>query len=79
MVDLEVGMTVKAGSIIVVSAGDYSDYGITGLFKAKMDFVVPGKPMDYSKGQTTIDTKKITLSVDWVEELEWHEAHESEY
>lgn len=47
--ELTVGNTIPAGSIVLLTAGKYSDYGIHGLYRADTDVVIPGRPAGYGR------------------------------
>jgi hypothetical protein len=71
--DLRVGATVKAGQLLLLTAGRYSSFGITGLFRARQDFVVPGTPSPYAPREPCADTAAITANPAWVEEVAYAE------
>lgn len=43
MPDLEPGDVIKAGTLVLLTSGEYSNYGVVGLFRAEVDVTVPGK------------------------------------
>lgn len=60
---IEVGDTMKAGTVLLLTAGAYSDFGVYGLFRAKVDFVVPGRRSEYRpKSELTPDIYKISAN-----------------
>jgi len=71
--DVSVGDEIKAGQLLLLSSGSYSGYGVGGLFRAKRDFVMPGKKETYSK-HVNPDGYKVTADPELVEELEYIEV-----
>jgi hypothetical protein len=43
MKELKAGATITAGTLVLITSGDYSSYSITGLFRAATDVIVPGR------------------------------------
>jgi hypothetical protein len=72
--EVKVGDEIKAGTLLLMSSGEHSDYCVTGLFRAKRDFVVPGKPSRYATNKSRlppeIDIEKMTADPDLTEEVE---------
>jgi hypothetical protein len=74
--NLNVGDTIPAGTIVVITGGMYSSYGITGIFRAATDVVIPGKedPRDKWRRaplrQLVVDTPKLSVLL---EELDCEE------
>lgn len=70
--DLRAGQTIKQGQLILLTSGEYSDFGIEGLYRAKCDFVIPGKQARWTQiGVMEADTAAISINVEWVEEVEY--------
>lgn len=36
------GDVIKAGTFVLLTDGSYSQYGVSGLYRAKEDIVIPG-------------------------------------
>lgn len=71
--ELSAGQVVKAGELILLTSGAYSDYGVNGLYRAKVDFVVPRKNDGQFKHESIADVTAISINTEWVEELQWAE------
>ena len=39
MSEQKVTTAIKAGELLTIESGEYSDYGVLGIFRAKVDFV----------------------------------------
>ena len=75
MTDIKAGEAIEAGTLILVTSGEYSDYGITGLYRAKTRFVVPRKPPDRQTEREAVpDVYAMTCNPDWLEETIFREA-----
>lgn len=68
---LEVGATIPAGTIVLLTSGEYSDFGVCGIFKAETDTIVPGRKSRYSHYRIEIpDIHKLSTmltEIDYVE------------
>lgn len=74
---LEVGDVIPAGTLVLLSAGEYSSYQVIGLFRATVDTVVPGTKKKYGKpDEQTADTAKLSTLLEEVPLVEvWHEEY----
>ena len=45
MATMRVGETLPAGTIVLLTASEWSDYEVIGLFRAPADTVIPGRAM----------------------------------
>ena len=61
---------------MLFTAGSYSDYGVNGLYRAKRDFVVPGRPDVY--GEVAPDIYAMSADVALVDEVQFVELWRSE-
>lgn len=74
MKEAKVGDVIKAGELILLTSGSYSGYGVSGIYRAKADVVIPGRRRDYGK-TVEIDADNHALSVmPELEELEYIEV-----
>ncbi len=66
------GETIKAGTVVLITSGEYSDYGVNGLYRAVTDVVIPGKDEPYGRrGDKVAD---IHLLSTLLEELPYEEG-----
>lgn len=75
MSDDDIGKLVKKDTLLLLTSGSYSSYSVIGVFRAKVDFTVPGKPMYPKSRSNVVDVDKIAASVEWVEELDHFELN----
>lgn len=73
MAILKVGKTVKAGTLLLFTSGEYSDYRVGRLFRAKVEFVIPGRANRWLPSQLEPDTDKIAADPALVEEVAYDE------
>lgn len=73
---LEVGATIPAGTLVLLTAGDYSSFHVIGLFRSITDVVVPGIPRYSSRPDDLIpDTAKLSTLMEEVPYVEvWHDV-----
>lgn len=74
--ELKVGDTIPAGALVLLTQGSYSDYGVTGLFRAPMDTVVPGRATRFCKpGELEPDNSLLSTLLEEVQYLEsWRDV-----
>lgn len=81
---------VKKGQIMVLTSGDYSDYGINAIFKALEDFDLDAEVQEYYKQETEVqfDRNRRKTGIDfpaWLvkwrvaEEVDFLEIHTGDY
>lgn len=47
--NIEAGGTIPAGTIVLLTSGSYSSYGVIGIYRAKIDVVVPSRALAYGR------------------------------
>lgn len=61
------GETIPAGTIVLMTSGSYSDFGVNGLYRAIADTVVPGRPARYGKpGEMEVDSELLSTMLEEV-------------
>jgi len=68
--NLEAGDTIKAGTIVLITGGVYSEFGVVGIFRAITDVIVPVYT-NYWGRENGIDIHKLSTML---EELDYVEA-----
>lgn len=78
MRELKIGETVKAGTVFIVTTGEYSSYGVIGIFRAIADFVVPAGVCRREPPCLVPfpDVNAVTTNPAWCEELDGVELHD---
>jgi hypothetical protein len=76
MREKQVGDTIEAGELLLFTAGSYSSYGVSGIYRAKKRFVMPGKPDCYRVMYP--DIHAVSADPELVEELAYTEVHGDE-
>ena len=73
--ELKAGDVIPAGSVVLITDGIYSGYGVTGVFMATTDTVVPGHQGKYDKPDVlSPDNKLLSTLLEEVQYLEsWEE------
>jgi hypothetical protein len=66
----KVGDTIKAGELLLFTSGTYSDFYVNGLYRAKVDFVMPTAPGGWA-GTAAPDIYKVSADPSLVEELDY--------
>lgn len=70
----KVGEWVEAGDFLLFTSGEYSDFGVNGLYRAKQRFQIPGMQRKYGKpGELQPDIYAISATPELVEELTYSE------
>lgn len=74
--DLHVGDVVEAGTFLLLTSGEYSSFGVNGLYRAKQRFVIPGRPRrgwTAKPGELEVDVHALTTNPDLLEEIRYRE------
>jgi hypothetical protein len=69
-----VGDEIKAGELLLFTAGAYSSYGIVGLYRAKRDFTILGRQIRHGS-HIELEPNQETMSADpsLLEEVDYSE------
>jgi hypothetical protein len=73
MDDIKVGDTIAAGTLLLFTLGLRSDFCVNGIYRAKKDFVVPGKREAYGDDQVP-DLHTISADAELVEAVPYCEV-----
>jgi hypothetical protein len=74
MIDKKAGDVIEAGEYLLFTSGEYSDFSVNGIYRAKKQFVMPGKVKLYGKlGELEPDTAAVSADPALVEEIIYSE------
>lgn len=69
----KVGDVIEAGELLLFTQGCYSDFGVNGIYRAKKQFVMPGKLDKWSR-EMQPDIYGVSADPELVEELSYTEV-----